>query len=150
MYVARDFTSADQQRVRRLILGGLSERWGSEFDESYNPDLDNITATYIDRGATVVVVEAEGELVATGVLLRLEERLGQLVRISVAADHRRHGLGRLVVDELIKRGRGRGMKELRVVADTPWHSAIALYRSCGFEMTSQDEIDTVFRMTLGS
>lgn len=148
MFIVRDFESTDQDSVRSLIQAGLSERWGTDFDESYNHDLDDIAATYVATGASVLVIEHSGELVATGILLRLEAQVGQLVRISVAGDQRRLGLGRLVVEELIDRARSYGMKELRILADTPWHSAVELYRACGFDVISRDDADTSFQMRL--
>ncbi len=148
MVVVREFVRADQVRVRRLILDGLAERWAAEFDESYNPDLDDIKASYVDQGATVLVIESDGELVATGTLLPRENQTGQLVRISVDPTIRRHGLGRRIVGELVERARRSGMTEVRVLADTPWVSAVELYRSCGFEITAQDDDDTCFRMSL--
>lgn len=53
----RDFGPADQQRVRGLILSGLEERWGTAFDASMNPDLDDIALAHIDRDGEVIVIE---------------------------------------------------------------------------------------------
>ncbi|HZA87409.1 MAG TPA: hypothetical protein VE466_11045 [Acidimicrobiales bacterium] len=61
----RDFTPGDQTAVRELVLGGMRERWGDAYDPSANPDLDDISASYINWGAEVVVVDIEGEIVAT-------------------------------------------------------------------------------------
>lgn len=33
-----------------------------------NPDLDDIAATYVEAGAEVVVLEADGRILATGTL----------------------------------------------------------------------------------
>jgi ribosomal protein S18 acetylase RimI-like enzyme len=148
MHVVREFEPADQDRVRHLVQTGLRERWGDDYDDSYNQDLVDISTSYVDNGATVLVIEQRGALIATGTLLRLEEQRGQLVRISVAADQRRVGLGRVVVGELIDRARSEGIVELQILADTAWSSACELYRSCGFAATNQNDVDTFFRMPL--
>lgn len=58
----RHFKAKDQQAVRDLVLEGMAERWGAEFDPSYNKDLDDIHAYYIVRHrATVVVLLQEQE-----------------------------------------------------------------------------------------
>jgi hypothetical protein len=57
----RDFRPGDQASVRELALGGMRERWGDCYDPSSNPDLDDISASYVDRGAEVVVGERQGE-----------------------------------------------------------------------------------------
>jgi len=41
------------------------------------------------------------------------------------------------------------MAEVRVLTDTPWLSAVALYRSCGFTEAGRDDADTHFVMSLG-
>jgi ribosomal protein S18 acetylase RimI-like enzyme len=146
--VLRDFTPGDQAAVRELVLGGMRERWGDAYDPSANPDLDDISASYINRGAEVVVVDIKGEIVATGALLPERDRGGRIVRMSVDRAYRRRGFGRQVVEELVRRARRRGMFEVVVLTDTPWTSALALYRSCGFEYVGQDDTDTHFALRL--
>lgn len=55
----RSFTAADQTQVRDLVLSGLRERWDATFDPDANPDLDDISSFYVDRGADVVVIEVD-------------------------------------------------------------------------------------------
>lgn len=147
--MVRDFRTADQEALRRLILDGLRERWGDAFDSSFNPDLDDFVANYVDHGAEVIVVECDDKLLATGMLIPELSAAGRIVRMSVSATHRRQGLGRRVVNELVERARRRGMVELRVVTDTPWTCAVAFYRACGFTPLGDDGIDTHFAMSLG-
>lgn len=144
----RDFDPGDQESVRELILGGMRERWRDAYDPSANPDLDDISATYIGRGAQVVVVEIGGDIVATGMLLPEGGARGRIVRVSVDRAHRRRGFGRQVVEELVRRARRRGMVEVVVRTDTPWTSALALYRSSGFDDVGRDATDTHFALRL--
>ncbi|KAF8927537.1 hypothetical protein BGZ47_002101 [Haplosporangium gracile] len=56
--VIRDLKKSDQDQVRNIILEGLAERWGQEFDPTFNKDLDDIYGYYVDRHhATVAVIE---------------------------------------------------------------------------------------------
>ena len=142
--VIRDFAPEDQPAVRDLVLDGLRERWGGAFDSGVNPDLDDISGTYVSEGAEVVVLEIEGRIVACGTLRPESETRGRIVRMSVTARHRRQGLARQIVEELILRARRRGMTEVAVATDTPWESALALYRECGFTEVHTDETDTHF------
>ena len=130
------------------MLDGLRERWGEVYDPTFNPDLDDITVTYVDHGAEVIVADVDGSIVACGMLVVLHDGRGQVRRVSVDAGRRREGLGRLVVIELIDRARRRGMRELIVRADTPWSSALELYRSCGFDEVGRDDVDTHFSLLL--
>jgi hypothetical protein len=49
---------------------------------------------------------------------------------------------------LIERARRRALDPLCVTADTPWTDAVQLYRACGFEIISQNEVATQFTMSL--
>ncbi len=144
----RDFRVDDQAAVEGLVQDGLRERWGAAFDETFNSDLGDIDKNYLGQGAEVVVVERSGEIVATGMLLFERPGQARIVRMSVAAHLRRQGLGRLVVEELISRARQRNISELQVFTDTPWQSALALYRACGFVEVGRDSTDTHFAMNL--
>ncbi|WP_426573580.1 GNAT family N-acetyltransferase [Aquihabitans sp. McL0605] len=144
----RNFTPDDQDAVRALVLDGMRERWGEAYDDSFNPDLDDIWATHVAHGAEVVVADDGGRIVAVGMLLPEPEDRGRIRRVSVDRSHRRQGLGRAVVDELVARARDRAMVEVLVRADTPWTSALALYRSCGFTCVGADDTDTLFSLTV--
>ncbi|KAF9095859.1 hypothetical protein BGX23_012493 [Mortierella sp. AD031] len=80
--VIRNLKREDQDQVRRIVLEGLAERWGAEFDPSYNRDLNDIYSYYIDRHhATVAVMEdpqqqsgptgQEETIIGCGILLPL-------------------------------------------------------------------------------
>ncbi|MEI7754467.1 MAG: GNAT family N-acetyltransferase [Actinomycetota bacterium] len=97
-----EFQPGDQDAVRSLILAGLGEHWG-HIDESLNPDLADIASTY-GHGRTLVV-RRTGEIVATGTIVPRDESTAEILRMSVAADQRRSGLGRLVVEELLRTAR---------------------------------------------
>lgn len=144
----RDFRPDDQEVVRDLVLAGLRERWGEAFDPTFNTDLEDIFAHYVRRGAEVVVLEHEGQVVATGTLLLEGDDIGRIVRMSVAPSVRRRGVGQSVVAELLSRAATRGLTEVRVLTDRPWTSAVALYRSCGFEQFLDDGVDMHFSLRL--
>lgn len=71
-----------------------------------------------------------------------------LDRQSVDSGHRRAGHGRRVVEELIVRARRQLMHEILVFTDTPWTSAVALYRACGFVEIGRDDADTYLLLEL--
>ena len=144
----RDFEPRDQEAFRALVLAGLAERWGEAFDPTFNPDLLDIEASYLAQGAVVVVAENDAGLVATGILRPETGNRGRIVRVSVDAGCRRQRLGRRVVEELVTRARQRRMSEVVVLADTPWTSAVDLYRACGFREVASDDRDTHFVLAL--
>ena len=64
----RSFEPRDQTAARQLILAGLGEHFGW-IDETCNPDLDDVTANYVEPGHVFLVAEIGGELVGTGGLI---------------------------------------------------------------------------------
>ena len=96
----------------------------------------------------MVVVERNAELIAAGALVPEGATAARILRVSVARSRRRRGLARSVVEELVRRARQQGLSEVRVSTDTPWHSAVELYRACGFTELGADGIDTHFNLKL--
>lgn len=131
--------------MRALVLAGMRERWGDRFDPAANPDADDVWGSYVARGAEVVVVavveEAGGGgdagVVATGTLVPQADGSGRILRVAVDRRHRRRGLARLVVAELVERAGRRALDRVVVTTDTAWPDAVALYRSCGFGLVAQ-------------
>ena len=128
----RPFRGEDQQTVRALVLAGLGDHFG-EIDETMNPDLDDITTTYVLPGHRVVVAEHGGAIVGAGTLVEEEAGVGRLVRMSVARDQRGRGVGRKLVSHLLDEARNRGYRRVLVETTDDWQDAIGLYRACGFQ-----------------
>jgi ribosomal protein S18 acetylase RimI-like enzyme len=143
----RPFARADQAAVRRLILTGLGEHFG-HIDESLNPDLADIHATYIQPGHVFVVACLAGELAGTGAL-RLHDALeGELVRISVSPTRRRQGIGQALVAHLIAAARQRGLTRLLVETNHDWYDAINLYKRFGFTEYDRDATNVYLHLDL--
>ncbi len=127
----RSFTDQDQDRVRRLILEGLSEYF-TVFDPALNTDLNDVSACYLQQGSLFIVAEMENDLVGTGALITETVDIARIVRVSVATAFRRRGIGRLIVKELIAAAKLRNFSRIVVETNDNWHRAISLYKSCGF------------------
>ena len=144
-----DLQPSDQDAIHSLILVGLGEHWG-HVDDTLNPDLIDIGASY-GHGRTVVVRRA-GLIVATGTIVPRDPSTAEILRMSVAADHRRGGLGRLVVDELLRTAQDWGTTAVVLETSAHWHEVVSFYQSCGFAITHHDAgsfgQDTWFRREL--
>jgi ribosomal protein S18 acetylase RimI-like enzyme len=144
----RPFAPADQPAARQLILAGLGEHFGS-VDETRNPDLDDIAATYLARGHVFLVVERAGVLVGTGALLVSDDApTGQLVRMSVSRAERRHGIGRALVAALVAEAQRRDLRRLTVETNKDWYDAIGLYIASGFREDTLDEESIYLQLPL--
>lgn len=127
----RPFTETDQSAARRLILEGLGEHFGF-VDEGCNPDLDDIAACYTARGHRFLVAFVGAELVGTAALVFEDAAAGRIVRVSVAREHRRQGIGRALITRLVDAARAAGLARLWMETNDDWADAIAFYQRCGF------------------
>lgn len=131
------FTPADQIPTRLLILEGLGERWGY-IDATCNPDLDDITATYVRCGHHVIVAEDENGIIGTGTLV-VDNRQARMVRVSVQRSARERGIGSAIVRSLVQMARERGAHRIEVETNIDWRSAIRLYMKNDFIEYNRDD-----------
>lgn len=127
----RPFTGQDQDATRALILQGLGEHFGF-IDETLNPDLDDISASYLAPGHLFLVAEQQQTLVGTGALLIQPGASGELVRVSTHRAYRRLGIARTICQQLIEQARQRDLHKLVVKTNLDWREAITLYQRLGF------------------
>ncbi len=139
------FRPMDQTPARSLILAGLAERWGA-LDESRNPDLNDIASAY----ATGIVLCAwSGEtLVGTGALVPREAGVVEIVRMSVARDWRRNGVGRRIAEALLAEARNSGARRVVLETTETWVDAVAFYLRLGFTITHHLDGDAYFALDL--
>jgi ribosomal protein S18 acetylase RimI-like enzyme len=141
----RPFRPQDQAAAKGLILAGLEAHWGC-LDPTKNPDLDDITSTY--AGATFLLAWQGENVVGTGALVREEEGVGRIVRMSVAASLRRRGIGRLLLERLCEHARAAGYRQLVLETTSTWENAIAFYERHGFQRVGSWDGDTHFVLPL--
>jgi GNAT superfamily N-acetyltransferase len=135
----RSFEVDDQEQVRRLILEGLGEHFGF-IDESLNPDLDDISRSYINAGQVFVVGCLGREIVGTGALIYHGEGISELVRISTRKPYRRMGIGRAIIAHLVNIARQRGDQRITVETNTAWHEVVSFYKRLNFVEYERTEL----------
>jgi GNAT superfamily N-acetyltransferase len=101
------------------------------------------SAYLADPGVLHWVAEEDGRVVGELLchLLRLPSRDGRellLYSIGVRESHRRRGIGRALVQEMLRWMRAEGVPEVWVLADNP--GAEAFYAACGFERDTEQGV----------
>jgi ribosomal protein S18 acetylase RimI-like enzyme len=139
----RSVQSSDQDAVRGLILAGLKDHFGC-IDYARNPDLDDVMERYTRAGHVFVVAEEGQEIVGTGAL-KIGNGVGDMVRVSVARQHRRKGIGRALVMHLLDVASQLRLKEVAIVTNNDWADAIGLYKGCGFTEYARNRADVFLR-----
>ena len=139
------FQPADQPAAKTLILDGLVEHWGF-LDESKNPDIDDIATSYAD--GTFLVAWLDDEIVGTGAFKPHSARQVEIVRMSVKKELRRQGIGRQMLDELLRRATQAGYAEVILETTETWQDVIDFYLAYGFTITHYLDGDVYFKMRL--
>jgi len=139
------FKPEDQSPARALVLAGLAEHWGW-LDPDKNPDLSDIASTY--ASGVFLVARNEERIVGTGALRPGRAQAAEVVRMSVAADMRRKGIGGRILESLCKEARARGFKTITLETTESWSEAIAFYERFGFRSTHRLEGDVYFALQL--
>ena len=119
------------EAVRSLILDGLVEHWGT-IDPALNRDLDDLGGSP-DRA--VLVATDEHRIVGTGSIVRREDRCAEIVRMSVAHDHRRSGIGQLLIEELVATARRWTVARVVLETTAEWTDVVHFYERSGFTLT---------------
>ncbi|MEM7133281.1 MAG: GNAT family N-acetyltransferase [Chloroflexota bacterium] len=132
----RPFKPADQDTVKELILAGLGEHF-EQINPIFNPDLNNISESYAD--ALFIVAQDAERIIGTGALVQRGPDCGEIVRMSVASDKRRHGIGTQILRQLCDEGRARGYTQIILETTATWTEVIEFYKRFGFRITHEVE-----------
>jgi putative acetyltransferase len=139
------FQPEDQSAVKNLILAGLEEHWGV-LDLTKNPDLDEIALTYAP--ATFLVAWQNDKIVGTGALVPKPDGAAEVVRMSVASDWRRKGIGKKILQELCKQAKLNGYRRLVLETTETWSEVIEFYQQFGFQITHHLDGDVYFSLDI--
>lgn len=143
--VITQFQAENQDAVKDLILSGLADHWG-QLDSTKNPDLDDIAASYANE---VFLVAWQGDkIVGTGALVHRSDETGEIVRMSVAREMRRQGIGSLILQQLIERARSKGYCRVILETTKTWSEVIEFYLKLGFQITHEQNGEIYFKLDL--
>jgi putative acetyltransferase len=141
----KPFRPEDQAVVKQLVTTGLGEHFG-KIDPTKNPDLNDIAITYAK--ADFLVAWCGGRIVGCGALVPRPEQTAEVVRMSVAADMRRQGVARCILNRLIETAREKGCRQVILETTATWSGVIEFYLCCGFHITYYRDGDVYFALDL--
>lgn len=102
-------------------------------EQRYPPELE---FDHYDEICSHLTVFADGEAVATGRVVELENKIAKLGRIAVLKKARGSGLGEKTVLELLRFAEEQGYKKVLLGAQT---YAVGFYEKCGFKLMGTSE-----------
>ncbi len=111
--------------------------------EEVAPTFAEMTARFnkiTEQNFPFIVAKLEGEVIGYAYAGHFRERSAYRFTVEdsiyIAPAYCGHGVGRILLDELILRCRARGYKQLlAVIGDSNNHGSINLHQKCGFTLT---------------
>jgi N-acetylglutamate synthase-like GNAT family acetyltransferase len=135
--VVRRYRPDDEAAIRRVFERAMRAAGTDPADVPGTQDLGWIEAAYLDTGGEFLVVEADGEVVATGGLA-VDGDLAELFRVAVDPDHQRAGHGSRLLVALEDAARERGAERMVLTTALRQDAAVDFYHDHGYEQTGHD------------
>lgn len=107
---------------------------------AWDADLETIENTYDGRRGELLVYEIDGEIVAMGAYLMIEEQVAEIRRMRVATAFQGRGLATKIYTELELRAQSRGARKLVLDTGEQQMAARKLYEKLGFVETEHKVI----------
>lgn len=119
-----------------LAFKALNEEWIARLftiEEADRRVLDDpFGAVVVPGGDVLIAADAEGVIVGCVALVVSADGSYELSKMAIAPAARNRGLGRLLLQAAIARGRGLGAARLFLGSSTKLANAVHLYESAGF------------------
>ena len=96
-------------------------------------DLDDIQRNYFDRRGVFLVTAADSQIIGTGAIRQMEEKVCELKRLFLLLEYQGKGMGYRMVMELLRAAREMKYEKIRLeTAPVHLKRATALYKRLGF------------------
>ena len=132
----RPFRPDDADRVRELHEVALRDAGTDPHDLPDLSDLERVPEHY-RPGGEFLVGDVDGEIVAMGGVVPVDEDTAEIKRMRVDPGHQRRGHGRAILRALEDEARSRGYERIVVTTAVRQDSA-PFYRAHGYEETGRD------------
>ena len=96
-------------------------------------DMDDIQRSYFENGGTFLGMFKDGEMICTGAIRRIDDRICELKRLWLLDEYHGQGLGYQMLQELLFIARKMGYKRIWLETDPVAQSrALEFYKQIGF------------------
>ena len=96
-------------------------------------DMDNIEKNYFENGGIFLVLEDEAEIIGTGAIRQLQDKICELKRLWLLTEYHHQGLGYRMLQELLTVAREMGYERIRLETDAVFQKrAVQFYKQIGF------------------
>jgi putative acetyltransferase len=130
----RIVTSADEMDTVRLLFREYAASLGFDLCfENFEQELVDLPGQYAPPSGRLLLATVGHEPAGCVALKKLADGVCEMKRLYVRSRHRGTGLGRTLVEQVIREAKRLGYKAIRLdTIPSVMRSAVALYRSLGF------------------
>jgi GNAT superfamily N-acetyltransferase len=117
------------------IFKQLNLEWLDHYHLTESHDLmilDDPEGEVIGKGGFIWMAEADGKVVGSAGLMKEEEGVYELVKMTVTKDYRGQGIARLLIERCLYKAREIGAKKVTLFSNHQLETAIGLYEKYGF------------------
>lgn len=116
------------------ILSGLFDEYAARYGDYFSRDQEQeLTEWYLPPHGLFLLLEQDGEIIATGAYKPYAAQTAELKRIWTRRDLRRQGLADRVVNEIERRALSAGYRQLFLTTGFRQPEAVRLYLSLGYQ-----------------
>ena len=123
------------RREHHAVFKKLNLEWLDHYNLTENHDLmvlDDPEGTIINRGGFIWLAEADGKIVGSAALMKEEEGVYELAKMSVTAAYRGKGISKKLIERCLYKAKSIGAKKLSLFSNHQLQTAISLYEKYGF------------------
>ena len=140
-------TKGYNAEASNLIKSGLSEYFET-YASHYNPDLIDPYQHYNDKNSVFLIGLIDNSIIATGALIKEEETIGRIVRMSVSKEYRNQGYASKILRKLEEIALDKGYRKILLETTRTWNNAIRFYKSNQYKTKYIDHADVHFEKKL--
>jgi GNAT superfamily N-acetyltransferase len=136
----RRYEPSDKLAIRRLHDDALNEVGAHLGRGSWDEDLDDVRAVYLEPGGEFLVGVLDGEIVAMGALMRVSPEVAEVKRMRVRPGLQGRGYGQTLLDALHGRAAELGYSRLRLETTVQQRAAQNLYFRNGYREAGRGRV----------
>jgi GNAT superfamily N-acetyltransferase len=117
------------------IFKQLNLEWLDHYNLTESHDLmvlDDPEGTILDRGGFIWLAETDGKIVGSAALMKEDEGIYELAKMSVTTAYRGKGISKLLIEKCLDKAKEIAARKLSLFSNHQLQTAIGLYEKYGF------------------
>lgn len=130
----------DSKEIKVVIYSILNEYGLKEDEGKTDSDLNNIQKYYTDNNGFFGKILINDKIVGTIGLFKLNDDLCELRKMYLLKEHRGKGLGKILMDIIIKKAKEKKYKKIELETASVLQEAIGLYKKYSFREIEKPDL----------